>query len=417
MIDQACNTLSDWLSYFEFRHLEPIQLGLERVRTVAERLELALLNATVITVAGTNGKGSTVAALTAIYQAAGYCVATYTSPHLLNFNERICVNQTPISDDDLCTAFRVIHATPESRDLTYFEMATLAALWHFKKVLPEVIILEVGMGGRLDATNIIDADVSVITTIDFDHMAFLGDSREKIGYEKAGIMRKNKPLVYADINPPESIRAYAKTLESDEYIMGEYYSFNVFNDFFVLSLSDYTEIRLPKPSINCQAMAAALVVSIILNPCLPVTNKDWVSATSSVSIKGRLQEVVIDGVTHLFDVAHNPQAVRLLVDYLANKTGKGNIYAIFSGLKDKDLYGLIKPMEPLVYGWYPALLDGPRAADRMTLQKAFGDAINQYPECYADPVLAYQAVKKVVKPGDYIVVYGSFLTVSAVMTC
>lgn len=418
MNDGASFGLSDWLDYLESRQAVEIQLGLDRVRGVAAQLGLLSFNVPVITVAGTNGKGSTVAALTGIYLAAGYSVGTYTSPHLLRFNERICINQVSISDNDLCRAFSVIHELPDSRALTYFEMSTLAALLYFKWTQPEVIVLEVGMGGRLDATNIIDADASILTTIDFDHQAFLGNTRDEIGYEKAGIMRPDKPMIYADLDAPSSVRAYAKKAGATAYYLGESYTFDLSNDVFVLSLAKDRSWCLPIPLINVKAMVSAIVLTRLLDPLLPVTEKAWVEAILCVRVPARLQRVVDEeGVHHVFDVAHNPQAVRLLVDYLETHRGHGKIYAVFSGLKDKDLCGLIKPMSDLVHAWYPALLSGSRAADALCLQTAFSDAIHCSPYCYEDPVQAYDAAKCVAGIGDCIVVYGSFLTVGAVMAC
>ena len=193
---QFCDlTLADWIDCLESRHNQEIQLGLSRVKECAAQLGLLQVEACVITVSGTNGKGSTVAALEAIYIAAGYEVASYTSPHLLQFNERIRINNQPISDTDLCAAFTAISQSSNANQLTYFEMTTLAALWHFKQLELDVVILEVGLGGRLDATNIIDPNLAIITTVDFDHQEYLGHTQEEIGYEKAGILRPDIPFI------------------------------------------------------------------------------------------------------------------------------------------------------------------------------------------------------------------------------
>lgn len=416
MIDTTSFTLSDWLSYLESRHFVAIQMGLDRVRRVAEALDLSAPHAKVITVAGTNGKGSTVAALTTLYHAAGYSVGTYTSPHLLAFNERICVDQIPISDQDLCLAFKTIHAVPESQCLTYFEMTTLAALWHFKQISLDIIILEVGMGGRLDATNIIDADAVIITTIDLDHQAFLGNTKEAIAYEKAGVMRSKQHMIYADFDSPESIRKFAKIIGANDHYLGFDYTYDVQNDIFVLSLSTGERFELPKPRLNLKAMAAALTMTFCLNEQLPMTMDQRVSAIRSVYLPGRLdQKMDKKGVHYLFDVAHNPQAVGLLADYLEKNKKDGQVYAIFSGLKDKDLSGLIKPFETLVDEWYPALLTGERAANKKILQMVFDETIKQVPECYDEPISAFDAARSKAKAGDWIVVYGSFLTVGPIM--
>ncbi|MDF1928905.1 Mur ligase family protein [Legionella pneumophila] len=215
--------LNHWLTHLETRNTQEIQLGLTRVLTVAQKLNLQRPNCKVITVAGTNGKGSTVTALETIYHQSGFRVGTYTSPHLLVFNERIRINLTPIQDKDLCKAFSVIEEARYPTNLTYFEMATLAALWYFKQHDLDLIILEVGLGGRLDATNIVDTDLAIITTIDFDHQNFLGDTLELIGYEKAGILRKNKPFIYADLSPPKSVVEVALQLGASSYLYGKDY--------------------------------------------------------------------------------------------------------------------------------------------------------------------------------------------------
>ena len=414
MMNFSQRSLPAWLDYLESRHQEPIQLGLERVRACAALLNLASCEAVVITVSGTNGKGSTVAALDAIYRVAGFRVATYTSPHILAFNERICINQTPVTNEALCAAFVSLHAIPGSAALTYFEMATLAALLIFKAETLDVIILEVGMGGRLDATNLVDANLSIITTVDFDHQAWLGDTREAIGYEKAGILRPGKPAIYADDQCPDSVVAYARDKGVSLLCFGEDYSVCVTDDGFDLLLATGGVFHLPRPSLNVKSAAAALVATLQLQAVLPVTPVHWSAALQRVALQGRQQ--CIDGpVKTVLDVAHNPQAVAKLADFIRNRIPKGRVHAVFSGLKDKDLCGLIRPMQSLVDYWYPALLDGPRAADEDRLRAAFSSTQMDFLRCFHDPVVAYRAAMGVAHPGDWVVVYGSFLTVSAVI--
>lgn len=408
------NKLSEWLHYLETRHSASIQLGLERIRIVAAALDLVSHNAVIITVAGTNGKGSTVAALDAIYHAAGYRVARYTSPHLIAFNERICMNQKSVSDEMICDALSHIHANPDSLSLTYFEMTTLAALWIFKQEKPDVIILEVGMGGRLDATNLLDADLSIITTIDLDHQAWLGSTREAIGYEKAGILRAHKPAIYADDNPPDSIMEYAAQHQVPMVYFNQDYFIEQHDMEFVLALKTGQSFNLPSPLIHLNAAAAALFATIQLQEKLPVSFKHWTYAMQHVMIAGRRQ--CIDGVVkHVFDVAHNPQAVRLLAAFFKEKKGQGRVHAVFSGLKDKDLSGLITPMREHVDFWYPTLLTGLRAADDVMLQEAFTHAQIKWGQCFSHPIQAYHAALNDAQPDDWIVVYGSFLTVGAIL--
>lgn len=406
-------SLAEWLDYLENRHAEEMQLGLARIHKVAATLNLLEWDATIITVAGTNGKGSTVAALEAIYCSAGYHVASYTSPHLLRFNERIRVNHTPIADEPLCAIFALIEERRGDTHLTYFEMATLAALWYFKSICLDVIILEVGIGGRLDATNIIDADLAIITTVDLDHQAQLGATREAIGYEKAGILRKNTPYIYADNQQPTSILAHAKQLHSTQLI----YSMETHSDYFQLKLGSGVTITLPLPQINIKAAAAAVMASLHFNSKFPIALIQLEAAMRNVWISGRQQVIHQDGrPTILYDVAHNPQAVALLVDIVKSYQSKGKVHAVFSGLNDKDLLGLIKPMHSLVDFWYPAVLSSKRAASEPLLRSVFNDMNDSMEICYDDPYAAYDAASNAAKPDDLIVVYGSFLTVSAVMS-
>lgn len=407
-------SISEWLDHLENRYAEEIQLDLSRVQTVAKRLNLLKLDATIFSVAGTNGKGSTVAALEAVYLAAGYQVASYTSPHLINFNERIRINNQPITDKELCLAFTVIEKARENIHLTYFEMTTLAALWSFKKRNLDVIILEVGLGGRLDATNIIDSDLAIITTVDLDHQDYLGDTKEAIGYEKAGILRANKPFIYADTSPvPESIIKHAQLLNAKRLC---YLPRLTETSLQIIPNSPEGElIEVSCPQINYKAAAAAIVASSYLDSVLPVKLAHWDSAMQNASILGR-QQLIEGAVSTLFDVSHNPQAVALLADFIKKYRALGKIHAVFSGLKDKDLRGLIKPMHSYVDFWYPAVLSSKRAASKTLLQTVFQAEHCLVSEFFNDPLTAYQAAQQQADSGDLIVVYGSFLTVSAVMS-
>lgn len=404
-------SLAEWLDYLENRHHEDIQLGLSRVRDAANRLNLLQLDAKIITVAGTNGKGSTVAALEAIYFAAGYQVASYTSPHLLIFNERIRVNQIAIADEHLCDAFMVIEQHCNDIHLTYFEMVTLAAFWVFKQIKLDVIILEVGLGGRLDATNIIDSDLAIITTVDLDHQHYLGNTKEAIGYEKAGVLRENKSYIYADDNPPGSVIEQARLLNVNRIC----YSFTVSQDTLNILPPMGDLITVPRSSINPKAAAASIMASVFLNTCLPVSPADWDTAMRAVFISGR-QQVVKGPIVTIFDVAHNPQAVSLLADFIRSYQPKGRVHAVFSGLSDKDLGGLIRPMNLYVDFWYPTVLSSKRAASEAMLLGALQAENCFIPMCFSSPKAAYEAALQAAKSDDLIVVYGSFLTVSAVMS-
>lgn len=410
-------SLDDWLyalEHHQHKGIKSIELGLGRISLVAERLGLRDLGVPVITVTGTNGKGSTVATLESIYCAAGYQVGSYTSPHLLHFNERIRVNQTPISDASLVKAFCAIERARDGVPLTYFETTTLAALWYFKQCALDVVVLEVGIGGRLDATNIIDASLAIITTVAIDHQEYLGTTRDAIGYEKAGILRETIPLVYADFDPPASVCREASLYQSTMYSLGVDYSFEVLEHALRVTLEEKV-MDLPLPQINFKAAVGALVATYCLREHLPVGLLSWSKAMSFVRIMGR-QQVFPGRVTTIYDVAHNPQAVLLLSDFIAAYPRKGKVFAVFAGLKDKDLCGLIRPMRALIDGWYPTLLHGARAADDAMLLAALHQEGCVSEACFSDPVTAFKAAQQQAKEGDLIVVYGSFLTVSAVLT-
>lgn len=406
-------TLADWLQYLEERHQQEIQLGLARVLNVARKLDLHRFTVPVITVAGTNGKGSTVAALEAIYGGAGYRTGVYTSPHLLMFNERIRVNQQAISDEDLCAALSVIEQARGNIHLTYFEVATLAALLHFKQSGLDLIILEVGMGGRADATNVVDADLAIITTIAWDHCEYLGDTLEQIGYEKAGILRKNKFFIYADDNPPSSVIEEAKRQHTISCFLNLDYRFEEIDRSFQIHQGLQCLPLLPVPGINLKAAAAAIMAVRCLHERLPVEDANLYDAMQNVFIPCR-QQIIKNKATVILDVAHNSQSVDLLAGFVAKYAQGRNVYAVFSALKDKDLCGLIEPMRLLIKAWYPALLQNKRAADVKMLNHAFRKIIAYEPKCYEHPCKAYQAIYEQAGVEDVIVVYGSFHTVGPI---
>jgi dihydrofolate synthase / folylpolyglutamate synthase len=394
-------SVADWQEHLEQRHATEIKLGLSRVKHIGNALGLLQPNCPCIIVAGTNGKGSTIAALEAIYTAAGYQVGAYTSPHLLAFNERIRINQQPISDAQLIQAFSVIHCAPDSTQLTYFEMVTLAALWHFKQNTLDIILLEVGMGGRLDATNSIDADLAIITTIDLDHEAFLGDTREAIAVEKAGVFRKKQLAIYADDNPPQSLLSIADALQI------KLLKFN----------HDYSLPPICQQALNIhpKAFAAAEMASTMLQNKLPVAASAVRQAAKNATILAR-QQWLNTRIPTCIDVAHNAQSVQLLADYISTYPVEGKIHAVFSGLQDKNLLALMRPMQPYIHAWYLTQVEHTRTATKASLQTAYTQVTNkQALAIFNEPVMAYTAAVDAAKPGDVIIVYGSFLLVSAVI--
>lgn len=404
-----------WLAWLEARCAQqPIQLGLTRVREVAAHLDVLTRAVPVITIAGTNGKGSTVKALATIYQAAGFQVATYTSPHVLVFNERICINQQPIEDEALCEAFQAVYAAEQASQkvLTYFEFTTLAALWHFKCKQPDVIILEVGLGGRLDATNIIDPDLAILTTIDFDHQAFLGHTLEEIGFEKAGIFRPKQLAIFASPNPPHSVIQRAKELQAQLKRYQHDYIDTV-SDTYQFKSVDF-EWKSKKPHLHHQAVSAAIMATRMLLEWLPVPEIAY-EALVETTLVGRLQWVPGE-VDMLVDVSHNPQSVRRLSDYLTTLTPKRQIHAIFSALKDKPVSEMIATLAQQVSVWHIAPLTGDRALSLAELRKSCSILPQQSILWYNDLNLAYDGTKARVGIGDMILVFGSFMTVAAILT-
>jgi dihydrofolate synthase/folylpolyglutamate synthase len=407
--------LEDWLNYFEKTVGDNIRLGLDNIRAVAERLELLNPDYHVITVAGTNGKGSTVAALESIYKHAGYKTAVYTSPHLLRINERIKCHGQEISDKDFCDAFAIVQGASQDIALTFFETLTLAALCFFKKMKPEIAILEVGLGGRLDATNIIDAELAIISAIDYDHQEILGDSLEEIAFEKAGILRDNQQAIFADMPLPEVIQKIAKEKSVSLYSLGKEYQIIDEQSHWDLKVHVNNQIfsHLPISSISRKAQASAILAVQLLKDKLPVSEQQIKKGLIELYVPGRL-DYIPGKVSKLFDVAHNPHAAYFLAEYLNQLPLSGRVHAIFSALKDKDLIGLIQPVKAHVDFWYPVVLDVKRAADKQSIETAF-HALDIDVSCDDSPLEAYNRVLQAVRPGDLILIYGSFYIVSQIM--
>jgi dihydrofolate synthase/folylpolyglutamate synthase len=410
--------LNQWLSHLERRSLQPIQLGLERILKVARRLDLTTPDSKVITVAGTNAKGSTVNALETLYHEAGYKVGSYTSPHLLHFNERIKINLLPISDAELCEAFAVIESGRGEVDLTYFEMTTLAALAHFKLKQLDIIILEVGLGGRLDATNIIDSDVAIISTIDYDHQEYLGTTLDAIGYEKAGILRQNKPFIYADDNPPKTILQVAKERSAPVYLYGKDFTFYEHKGHWDFIGAQQLIKNLTKPKIQLKSASAALMACILLEHSLPLSSDSVAKAMHAIFVPGRLQLNYLPkkGISVLYDVSHNPQSAQLLADTIKSYKKRKKVHAVFSALKDKDILGLITPLKDCIDYWYPAQLDTDRAASADYLLAKCENAGILVNICYTNPLIAFEKALTKSGSGDLIVIFGSFFTVAHIMS-
>jgi dihydrofolate synthase/folylpolyglutamate synthase len=375
----------------------------------------------VITVGGTNGKGSTCAFLESILLAAGYKVACHTSPHLLRFNERARINGADVSDADLLKAFeRVEQARCRLSDpptLTYFEFTTLAIMDIFANASVDALILEVGMGGRLDAVNIVDADCAIVTSIDLDHMAYLGNTREAIAFEKAGIFRTKAIAICGDPIPPASLINHANAIGADLWLMGKDYSFTGDQQQWGwtgrgkrFSGLGYPALRGANQLLNASAVIAALIA---LHDRLPVSAQDIRNGLALVELPGRFQ-VLPGRPTVVLDVAHNPHAAATFAESIEAMAYHPYTYAVFGAMADKDIDGVLKPLLNIVDYWYCTDLPTPRAASASDLAKRLR-AFNKEALVFMDPGAAYQAALDKAGEGDRILIFGSFYTVSGVM--
>jgi len=405
-------TLADWLAYIEQQHPATIDMGLERVRTVATALGLGQPAPRTIVVGGTNGKGSTVAFIEAIARAAGWKVGAYTSPHLLQYNERVRIDGVDASDEALVAAFNAIEDARGATTLTYFEYGTLAALYLFAGAGLDLAVLEVGLGGRLDAVNIVDADVAVITTVDIDHAEWLGEDREAIGVEKAGIIRGWKPVILGETDPPSSVLARAYLLGANAIRGG--------SDFFADTIDAQRwrwrdvgfRIELPMPALRgpIQLRNAASAIAALRALDKPLPRPAIVEGIAQARIRGRLQAFDHAGVEVLVDVGHNPQAARELAAALKAAPTVGRTLAVFAALQDKDAKGVVEALADRVDGWHLAGLDGARAQSAAALQaRLAGTAANGGALHDTVPAALQQALAGA-QAGDRVLVFGSFHT-------
>ena len=412
--------LDEWLAYLETAHPVGIDMGLSRINRVKESLGLQF-HCTVITVGGTNGKGSTCAFLESILLAAGYRVACHTSPHLLRFHERARIQGREATDAELLQSFNRVEQArcriENAPTLTYFEFTTLAIMDLFANAGIDVAILEVGMGGRLDAVNIVDADCAIVTSIDLDHMAYLGNTREAIAFEKAGIFRTNASAICADPVPPQSLIDHAKAIGADLWLMGKDYSFEGDQQQWGWSGRGkrfsglaYPALRGANQLLNASAVIAALMA---LHDRLPVSAQDIRNGFALVELPGRFQ-VLAGKPTIVMDVAHNPHAAATLAQSLDKMGYHPYTFAIFGAMADKDIDGVLKPMMDLVDYWYCTDLPIARAAKASDLAKQI-QLRGKEAEVFAQAGAAYQMALDKAGEGDRIIVFGSFYTVAGVM--
>jgi dihydrofolate synthase/folylpolyglutamate synthase len=416
------NTLPEWLALLESRHAETvINMGLDRVRAVKERMRLAF-KCPVIMVAGTNGKGSTCAMLESILLRAGYKVGLYIKPHFLDFNERARINGDMASNEALVDAFNAVEAARGDISLTYFEFTTLAIIYLMTQAGLDVAILEVGLGGRLDAVNVIDADVSIVTSVDIDHVDYLGGTREQIGFEKAGIFRTGKAAICSDPMPPQSLIDHAREIDADLWLMGR--DFNYSGDKQQWNYGGrsqrrnalaYPSLRGANQLLNASAALAALEA---LKLELPVGAQDVRHGLVTVELPGRFQ-VLPGRPSVIYDVAHNPHAASALAQNLGNMGFHPYTFAVFGSMHDKDIDGVIKAMAGQVDHWCLAGLPSPRAASAAELaakvQAIEPDMHEKTVNIFADPAAAFANAMSRAGENDRIVVFGSFLTVAGVM--
>ncbi len=413
--------LDQWLASIEAGYPSEIDLGLERVRAVACRMQLTDLGAPVITVAGTNGKGSTIAYMAAILQAAGYTVGAYTSPHFIEYNERVAVNGQVLDDDSFCQAFTAIKVASDALEvnLTYFEYGTLAALWIFKQLINQqqldVVLLEVGLGGRLDAVNIVDPDIAVVTTVAIDHESWLGADRETIGVEKAGIYRSKTPAIYGEVDMPCSVQERIDALSTQRYQQGKEFSATLSAGGWCWEgkslLNGVVKLdALPIPSLPFANAATAIQALQFLN--LPITIEHYRQGVSKAALTGRFQQVMYQGRELLLDVAHNPHAAKHLALRVSEKLTvhpKRIVRCVVGMLADKDVGNTLLPLSEIVQDWYAGTLDEPRGLT----SEALSDMLPQM------EVGRYRTIREALQRAvndagedDLILVVGSFFTVA-----
>ncbi|WP_426086167.1 bifunctional tetrahydrofolate synthase/dihydrofolate synthase [Janthinobacterium sp. PSPC1-1] len=418
-------SLPDWLAMLETRHSETqINMGLDRVQAVKARMQLAF-TCPVIMVAGTNGKGSTCAMLESVLLRAGYKVGLYIKPHFLDFNERARVLGEMASDEQLVASFNAVEAVRGDTPLTYFEFTTLAILHLLSQANLDVAILEVGLGGRLDAVNVIDADVAIVTSVDIDHTDYLGDTREAIGFEKAGIFRAGKAAICSDPVPPQSLIDHATAIGADLWLMGRDFNYSGDKQQWNYGGREQRRNSLAYPSLrganqilNATAVLAALEV---LRLKLPVGAQEVRTGLVTVELPGRFQ-VLPGRPSVILDVAHNPHAAAALNQNLGNMGFHPYTYAVFGSMHDKDIDGVLAAMSEHVDHWCLAGLPSPRAATASELAAKVQIMLEDKPDSsehtvsiFDDPAQAFANAMSRAGENDRIVVFGSFLTVAGVM--
>lgn len=419
-------TLEAWLAFLEALHPVTIELGLERVRSVYERLAPDFSGQQLVIIGGTNGKGSSVAMLAGILRAAGHSVGTYTSPHLVRYNERVMLDGREATDAELCSAFAAVEAVRDGVSLTYFEHGTLAALQCFAEHKPEFVILEVGLGGRLDAVNIVEPTLSILTNVDLDHMDWLGDTREAIGFEKAHIFRSGKPAIYGESDMPASVRDVAATLGARLLHKGEQYQWSLedqqngeqqgatwrwLGQDAAGQRLEYT--GLPRNGFPLDNAAAVLQALPFLHSRVQRQHID--QGLRDAVVPGRFQRLQYQGHELILDVAHNPHAARYLAQRLAELAATRRIHLVLGMLGDKDSAGVVRLLAPYAHHLYAASLGGERGSSAEIIYNHACAAGVRAVSTHGQVASALAAALEQAGKDDLIVVTGSFFTVAAVL--
>ncbi|MBK5535335.1 bifunctional tetrahydrofolate synthase/dihydrofolate synthase [Pseudomonas sp. TH08] len=411
-------TLGEWLAYLEQLHPSAIDMGLERSQQVASRMGLGQPAPRVITVTGTNGKGSTCAFVASLLRAQGLSVGVYNSPHLLRYNERVQLNGVEATDAQLCEAFAAVEAGRGDISLTYFEMGTLAAFWLFQQAGLDAVVLEVGLGGRLDTVNVVDADIALVTSIGVDHADYLGNTRESVAFEKAGIFRQGKPALCGDLNPPQPLLDKARELACPFFLRGRDFDLGMTDQHWQWRGTDaqgqVVELRgLPLLDLPMENAALALQAYLLLG--LPWDPRQIVAALQDTRVVGRLDRRSFEWngkrLNVLLDVGHNPHAAEYLARRLASRPPVGKRLAVFGLLADKDLDGVVGELSASVEHWAVAPLDSPRSRPAVELQAALqnlGAGVTSYDSVAA----ALEGQCAVATADDEILLFGSFYCVA-----
>ena len=413
--------LSAWLKHLETLHPEEIELGLERVKLVAAELYLNFTSKTVISIAGTNGKGSTSCFLLSLVQTAGKSIGVYSSPHLLKFNERISVNGVNVEDSVLCHAFSRIEQARKEVSLSYFEFSTLAALLIFSESELDYIILEVGLGGRLDAVNIIDADIAIITNIALDHTEWLGDTREKIAFEKAGIIRQGRAVIFGEDDIPVSLKDQISVKSGNLYQIGNDFTSNVSDGYWTWQGQDIKqnvcsyELKIPDASLLDffpSNAAMALQTFLLLN--IDVSKGMIEQAYNQATLKGRFQVQNRD-YTLVLDVAHNPHAAGYLSDNIKRYFPEHDVHIVLGMLSNKDTQNTLAALQEISSSWYVASLENSRGSETKILYNELQNSAQNSVAMFDSVQEAFLEAEQNLQANDVLLVTGSFYTVADVL--